>query len=191
MALPRRSAAQERAANRRWWGAECGRGEVLNVGSKVAKRMVQRYLWQALPPRAHVQSWAIFLRNHASDSWARCPPDPRVCVHALCTFIITAHCARRSVPVAVTPAATDASGTPHLRAAPPCGQAPPDLAGDPAAPSGSRVTAGVPGPGVALLVNPASRPTGARGRHAMAGKCAPPAKQRPPHSWADASWRQG
>ncbi len=65
---------KEMAANNRFTrrvpGAERIRGELQNVGIQVAKHTVQRYMQHARPPRAHGQTWATFLRNHASDSWA-------------------------------------------------------------------------------------------------------------------------
>jgi putative transposase len=43
---------------------------LLKVGVKVAKRTVQRYMWQVRPTRPHGQTWSTFLRNHAADIWA-------------------------------------------------------------------------------------------------------------------------
>jgi putative transposase len=61
---------RELAAANRLWGAERIRGELLNLGIRVAKTTVQRHMRAARPPRRAGQSWATFLRNHAPDIWA-------------------------------------------------------------------------------------------------------------------------
>jgi hypothetical protein len=43
------------------------------LGIRVSKRTVQRHMRQArkaLPPRTSGQTWATFLKNHASEIWA-------------------------------------------------------------------------------------------------------------------------
>jgi putative transposase len=60
----------EMAANNRLWGAERIRGELLKLNITVAKRTIQRYMRQAQAPRPSGQTWASFLRNHATDIWA-------------------------------------------------------------------------------------------------------------------------
>jgi putative transposase len=61
---------REMAAANRLWGAERIRGELLKLDIRVAKSTIQRYLREDRPPRRADQSWATFLRNHASDIWA-------------------------------------------------------------------------------------------------------------------------
>jgi hypothetical protein len=55
------------AASNPRWGAERIRGELLKLGIRVAKRMVQKYMRR---PKSHGngQRWSTFLRNHAT--WA-------------------------------------------------------------------------------------------------------------------------
>jgi hypothetical protein len=53
------------ARENRLWGAERIRGELLELGIRVAKRTIQRYMRGAAgttPPRG--QNWHSFLRNH-------------------------------------------------------------------------------------------------------------------------------
>ena len=52
------------------WGAERSRGELQQLGSRVAKRTSQRYLRGAGAPRPRGQTWATFLRAHAAEIWA-------------------------------------------------------------------------------------------------------------------------
>ena len=49
------------------WGAERIRGELLKVGIKVAKRSIQKYLRGIRPKPAPSQTWATFLKTHATD----------------------------------------------------------------------------------------------------------------------------
>jgi putative transposase len=112
------------AAENRLWGAERIRGELLKVGVRVAKRMVQRYMRGARPssPRGG-QSWATFLRNHtvwacdflqSYDIWFR----------PVFAFFIVDVNAKRVVHVAVTRAPTQAWTVQQLRNATPFGQGP-------------------------------------------------------------------
>ena len=52
------------------WGAERSRGELQQLGSRVAKRTSQRYLRGAGAPRPRGQTWATFLRAPAAAIWA-------------------------------------------------------------------------------------------------------------------------
>ena len=109
---------KQMAAENRLWGAERIRGELLKLGIKVSKRTVQRYL-----PKRHRnsgQTWATFLKNHASDIWA-C--DFTV-VHdllfrSLYIFIIIELKTRRIAHAAVTRTPTDAWTARQLREATP------------------------------------------------------------------------
>ena len=63
------------ARENRLWGAERIRGELLKLGTRVAKRTVQRYMRGANPPSAPTgQRWSTFIRNHTV--WA-CDCAPR------------------------------------------------------------------------------------------------------------------
>jgi putative transposase len=48
------------------WGAERIRGELGKLGLRVAKRTIQTYLRGHRAPRPRGQTWATFLRNHAT-----------------------------------------------------------------------------------------------------------------------------
>jgi putative transposase len=65
---PRAALIREMAAQNPRWGAERIRGELLELGYRVSKRTVQRYM-TALRHPGDGQRWATFLRNHAV--WVR------------------------------------------------------------------------------------------------------------------------
>src|SRR5215210_3790936 len=52
------------------WGAERIRGELLKLGIRVSKRIIQKYMCCDRSPRPAGQPWATFLRNHAGEIWA-------------------------------------------------------------------------------------------------------------------------
>jgi putative transposase len=61
------------AIENRMWGAKRIRDELRKLGHRVSKRTVRKYMKQArrdLPPRESGQTWATFLKNHASEIWA-------------------------------------------------------------------------------------------------------------------------
>ncbi len=58
---------REMAVSNRLWGAERIRGELLKLDIRVAKSTIQKYIRAARPPRDSGQTWATFLRNHATD----------------------------------------------------------------------------------------------------------------------------
>ena len=106
------------------WGAEHIRGELLNLGIKVSKRTIQKYL----PKDRHQkpsQTWNTFLKNHFQDIWA-C--DFTV-VHDLLfrplyIFVIIELHTRRIVHAAVTRNPTDQWTAQQLRQATPWGKLP-------------------------------------------------------------------
>ncbi len=59
-------AARENAT----WGAEHIRGELRKLGVDVSKSSVQKYMAGMRKHRASKQTWATFLRSHASEIWA-------------------------------------------------------------------------------------------------------------------------
>ncbi len=64
---------QKMAIENRLWGAKRIRGELRKLGHRVSKRTVRKYIQQARhdwPPRQSGQTWATFLKNHASEVWA-------------------------------------------------------------------------------------------------------------------------
>ena len=64
---------QQMAIENRLWGAKRIRDELRKLGHRVNKRTVRKYMKQARrdwPPRQSGQTWATFLKNHASEIWA-------------------------------------------------------------------------------------------------------------------------
>jgi len=122
---------KEMATANQLWGAERIRGELLKLNIRVAKTTVQRYMRQARPPRASGQTWATFLRTHATDLWA-CDflPVTDLLFRQLYAFFVVELATRRVVHVAVTRHPTDAWVAQQLREATPFGQSPPSLIRD-------------------------------------------------------------
>ena len=61
------------AIENRTWSAKRIRAELRKVGHWMSKRTVRKYMKQARgdgPPRQTGQTWATFLKNHASETWA-------------------------------------------------------------------------------------------------------------------------
>ena len=116
---------KEMATANQLWGAERIRGELLKLDIRVAKTTIQRYMRQARTPRTSGQTWAIFLRSHATDIWA-CDflPVTDLLFRQLYTFFIVELASRRVVHVAVTRHPTDEWVAQQLREATPFGQHP-------------------------------------------------------------------
>ena len=57
------------AKNNVLWGAERIRGELLKLGIRVSKRMIQKYTKCVRPPGERGQTWSTFIRNHSRDIW--------------------------------------------------------------------------------------------------------------------------
>ncbi len=150
---------KEMAADNRLWGAERIRGELLKVGIKVAKRTVQRHMRQARPSRPHGQTWAAFLRNHASDIWA-CDflQLHDVFFRPLFAFFITELGSRRIVHVGVRRSPTDEWVAQQLREATPFGITPTYLIRDSDAKYGRHFEAVAVGSGIELLRTPIRTP---------------------------------
>lgn len=70
MALIKRMAAVRAARENATWGAERIRGELSRIGVEVSKSSVQKYMADVRKCRVPKQTWATFLRNHASEIWA-------------------------------------------------------------------------------------------------------------------------
>ena len=120
VALIRRMAAEHPL-----WGAERIRGELGQLGIRVAKRTVQTYLRGRSTPRPGGQDWATFLRNRARDVWAG---DFLQVTDAffrpLFAFFVVALASRRVVHVGVARHPTDAWVAQQLRQATPFDQRP-------------------------------------------------------------------
>src|SRR5215217_8256654 len=109
---------REMAAANPLWGAERIRGELRKLDIRVAKWTVQRHMRGARPPRRTGQTWATFLRNHASEIWA-CDflPVTDGLFRTLYAFVVVALGTRRVVYVGVTRHPTDAWVAQQLREA--------------------------------------------------------------------------
>ena len=97
------------AADNPRWGAERIRGELLKLGLRVGKRIIQTHLRGSRAPRPRGQAWATFLRNHAGAIWA-CdvlPVTDLTCRPRYACFVIALE-TRRVVHVGVTRHPTDA-----------------------------------------------------------------------------------
>jgi transposase InsO family protein len=153
------SLIKEMATNNRLWGAERIRGGLLKVGIKVAKRTVQRYMRQARPTRPHGQTWATFLRNHATDIWA-CDflQVHDVLFRPLFAFFITELDSRRIIHVGVTRSPSDEWVAQQLREATPFGHAPTYLIRDNDAKYGHHFEAVATGSRIKVLRTPIKAP---------------------------------
>jgi len=116
---------REMAVSNRLWGAERIRGELLKLDIRVAKSTIQKYMREARPPRDSGQTWATFLRHHATDIWA-CDflPITDLLFRPLYAFFVIELASRRVVHVGVTRHPTDAWVAQQLREATPFGQHP-------------------------------------------------------------------
>ncbi|HLO17087.1 MAG TPA: hypothetical protein VK206_19795 [Anaerolineales bacterium] len=52
------------------WGAERIRGELLKLGIELSKRTIQKYMQKERNEQGSSQTWATFLKNQASGTWA-------------------------------------------------------------------------------------------------------------------------
>ena len=107
------------------WGSERIRGELLKLGIHVSKRTIQKYLRQVRGPQPWGQSWATFLRNHASHIWA-CDflQTYDIFFRPIFAFFIVELGSREVVHVAVTRAPTSRWTAQQLREATPFGESP-------------------------------------------------------------------
>ena len=121
------AAIQRLATENPLWGAERIRGELLKLGIRAGKRTVQRHMRAVRPPRpgGGGQTWAVFLRNHAHETWA-CDFLQVIDLkfRALFAFCIVDLGSRRVVHVGVTRHPTDAWVAQQLREATPYDQRP-------------------------------------------------------------------
>ncbi len=108
------------ARDNRVWGAERIQGELRQLGVKLAKRTIQKYMRAVRPSRPRGQTWSTFLKNHASQIWA-CDFLPVVdfTFRQLYAFFIIELGSRRVVHVGVTRHPTAAWVAQQLREATP------------------------------------------------------------------------
>ena len=115
---------QQMALENRTWGAEHIQGELLNLGIKLGKPTIQKYINQVRKRRSG-QTWSSFLKNHAHQIWA-CDfaVVNDLLFRPLYIFVIIAHKTRRIIHAAVTRNPTDAWVAQQLREATPWGRRP-------------------------------------------------------------------
>jgi putative transposase len=91
-----------------YYSAERIRGELLKLGIAVSKRTIQKYRHALLPLRPSSQTWATFVRNHASEIWA-CDfiQTYDVLFREIFVFVIIELGSRRVVYAKVTSSPTD------------------------------------------------------------------------------------
>jgi putative transposase len=99
---------KEMAKANRTWGAERIRGELLKLGVQVSKSTIQKYIYEVRKPWSPKQTWATFLRNHATEIWA-CDflQTYDLFFRSLFVFVIVELASRRLVYFSVTRNPTD------------------------------------------------------------------------------------
>ncbi len=116
---------QEMAKENQLWGAERIRGELIKLGIEVSKRTIQRYIPKEKKTGSSSQTWATFLKDQASDTWA--------CDFTVVTdwlfrqwyvFVVMELNTRRIVHTGVTKYPTDEWTAQKLREATPWGKGP-------------------------------------------------------------------
>ena len=119
------SLIKQMAKENRTWGAERIRGELLKLGVQVSKSTIQKYIYEVRKPGSPKQTWATFLRNHASEIWA-CDflQTYDLFFRTLFVFVIIELGSRRLVHFGVTRNPTDAWVAQQLREATPFAQGP-------------------------------------------------------------------
>ncbi len=95
---------RQMARENRLWGAERIQGELRQLGIRLAKRTVRKFMRAARLSRPHGQTWSTFLSNHAAQIWA-CDFLPVVdfTFRQVYAFFIIELGLRRVVHVGVTP----------------------------------------------------------------------------------------
>jgi putative transposase len=107
------------------WGAERIRGELLKLGIRVSKSTIQKYKNSVREYLSSKQTWATFLRNHASQIWA-CDflQTYDLFFRTVFVFVIIELGSRRVVHFGVTRNPTDQWTAQQLREATPFGKGP-------------------------------------------------------------------
>ena len=125
VALIKRMAAVRAARENATWSAERIRGELSKIGVEVSKSLIQKYMAGVRKHRASKQTWATFLRNHASETWA-CDflQTYDLFFRTVFVFVIIELGSRRMVHFGVTRHPTDEWTAQQLREATPFGEGP-------------------------------------------------------------------
>jgi len=147
------------ARENRLWGAERIRGELLKLGMGAARSTVQKYLQKLRSVTLGGQTWATFLRNHASEIWA-CDflQSYDALFRTVVVFVIVELESRRVVHFNVTRQPTDAWVAQQLREAKPFDDRPGYLIHDNDGKFGSRFAAVADGSDIELLPTPVEAP---------------------------------
>jgi transposase InsO family protein len=134
------------------WGVERIRGELLKLGVQVSKSTVQKYIYEVRKLGTPKQTWAAFLRNHASEIWS-CDflQTYDLFFRTLFVFVIIELDSRRLVHFGVTRNPTDAWVAQRLREATPFGEGPPYLIRDNDRKYGGLFASVASGTGIAIL----------------------------------------
>jgi putative transposase len=116
---------REMTTNNQLWGAERIRGELLKLGIRFCKRTIQKYMRNVRNYQPRGQTWATFLRNHASHIWA-CDflQVTDLFFRPLFAFFLIELKSRKVIHVGVARSPTDAWVAQQLREATPYGQTP-------------------------------------------------------------------
>ena len=119
------SLIKQMAKENRSWGAERIRGELLKLGVQVSKSTVQKHIYEVRKLGTPKQTWATFLRNHASEIWS-CDflQTYDLFFRTLFVFVIIELDSRRLVHFGVTSNPTDAWVAQRLREATPFSEGP-------------------------------------------------------------------
>jgi putative transposase len=141
------------------WGAERIRGELLKLGMRVARSTVQKYLQGLRSAGPGNQTWATFLRNHASEIWA-CDflQTYDALFRTIFVFVIIELGSRRVVHFTVTRHPNDAWIAQQLREATPFGIGPGYLIRDNDGKYGEQFAAVVDGSNIEVLPTPVEAP---------------------------------
>jgi putative transposase len=107
------------------WGAERIHGELIQKGIEVSKSTVQKYINEVRRFQTSKQTWATFVRNHASQIWA-CDflQTYDIFFRTIFVFVIIEIGSRRIVHFGVTRNPTDQWTAQQLREATPFGEGP-------------------------------------------------------------------
>jgi putative transposase len=147
------------AKENRPWGAERIRGELLKLGVRVSKRTIQKYVPKVR--RASSQTWATFLKNHASGIWACDFTVVRdLLFRSLYIFVVMELQTRPIVHMAVTRSPNDDWTAQQLREATPWGKGPRYLIRDRDNKYGPLFLSVAKGTGIKVLKTPVWAPQG-------------------------------
>lgn len=145
-------------AQKNWlWGAEKIQGELLNLGIKVSKRTIQKYMKKVR--KRSSQTWTTFLKNHAHEIWA-CDFTTVTSLFfiPIYIFVIMELESRRIVHTAVTANPTDEWIAQQLREATPWGNRPKYLIRDNDSKYGKKFSAVTKSSGIKELKTPFQAP---------------------------------